>query len=169
MAGHNEWSNVKRRNGALDLACDRQSCEFATVSSRPAAAGRTSPGFPAALVDYFKRSARTAVVRDTAIANLAFARAFNPGALEVPANPADHLLCTSRGQADAVGDTLKRGGLESDWIKLTRQPEVTVSRKVETTASQIFRRSGVFVENEHDQCADAQADIPDPLLVKTGR
>jgi YebC/PmpR family DNA-binding regulatory protein len=90
------------------------------------------------------------------------------GADDVAGDDEHHLILTSHDQLYAVGDSLKRAGLEPDSMKLTYLPENIVPVTDEIAAAQFLRLSDALEDNDDVQNVHANADIPEELLVKIG-
>ena len=146
MAGHNKWSKVKRLKGALDAKRGKLFSKLAKEITLAAKTGGGSPdGSPRLRTAV--HAARTA---------------------DVTADDEHHLIITSHDQLYAVGDSLKRAGLEPDSMKLTNLPEVTVPVIDDDAAAQFLRLPDALEDNDDVQNVHANADISETLLVKIG-
>jgi YebC/PmpR family DNA-binding regulatory protein len=94
--------------------------------------------------------------------------ALDAGVDDVTADQEHHIVITPHDQLYAVGDSLKRAGLEPDSIKLTYLPESTVHVTDEAVAAQFLRLSDALEDNDDVQNVHANAEISEELLVKIG-
>ena len=77
-------------------------------------------------------------------------------------------IITSHDQLHAMGDSLKRAGLEPDSMKLTYLPETAVPVTDDDAAAQFLRRSDALDDNDDVQHVHANPDISETLLVRIG-
>jgi transcriptional/translational regulatory protein YebC/TACO1 len=144
MAGHHKWSKVKRLKGALDA---KRGKLFSKLAKEITLAAKTGGGSPDG-----NPHLRTAVYA-----------ARNASA------PNDNIdLTTSHDQLDAVGDSLKRAGLERNRMKLIYLPENAAPIADEQTVAPFQRRTAALEDNDDVPNVHATADILDTLLVKIG-
>jgi transcriptional/translational regulatory protein YebC/TACO1 len=144
MAGHHKWSKVKRLKGALDA---KRGKLFSKLAKEITLAAKTGGGSPDG-----NPHLRTAV--------------YAARTASVPNNNIDR--ATSHDQLSAVGDSLKRAGLERNSMKLTYLPENAVPVTDEEIAAPFLRRTDALEDNDDVQNVHANADISDTLLVKIG-
>jgi transcriptional/translational regulatory protein YebC/TACO1 len=194
MAGHHKWSKVTRLNGALDakrgklfsrLAGNALATKIRSDSSRGprllfggilqdgAHPGnvrkrllRRNGDRPAHGGDARSTSdARDATFRRSRPQRVEFKRNHRVAVL-IPYGEEEHLTCTPRGQFDAVGDSLRRAGLEPDSIELIHLPEPRVAVYGQNGSAAFLRKSEAVGEDMGVRNAHPAVNIAETHLVK---
>lgn len=114
----------------------------------------------------FKRKGQIAVPRNAAREDFLLEVALNAGAEDVSTDDEHHFVKTAHDQLYAVGEALKKAGIEPGGQKLTYIPDITVQLNDESTAAQVLRLCDALDDNDDVQHVHANFDVPDNILAR---
>lgn len=119
------------------------------------------------LSDMFRRTGQITVPEAAASEDIVLEVALEAGAEDVNSDETHHVLTTAHDQLYAVGETLKKAGIEPDAQKLTYLPDTTVQLVDESTAAQVIRLCEALDDNEDVQHLHADFDVPEGTLARS--
>ena len=121
-----------------------------------------------AVMFQFKHKGQITVPKNAASEDRVLEVALESGADDVNSGEEHHVIITPHDQLYAVGDSLKRVGLEPDSMKLTYLPENTVAVTDAAAAAQFIRLSEALEDNDDVQNVHANAEMPEEVLALIG-
>ncbi|MHA3770676.1 YebC/PmpR family DNA-binding transcriptional regulator [Verrucomicrobiota bacterium sgz303538] len=114
----------------------------------------------------FKRKGQITVPKAVASEDKVLEVALDAGAEDVSADETHHIIITAHDQLYAVGETLKKAGIEPDSQKLTYLPDTTVQITDESTAAQVIRLCETLEDNDDVQHVHANFDVTEDVIAK---
>lgn len=114
----------------------------------------------------FKHKGQITVPKTAASEDKVLEVALEAGAEDVNSDETHHVITTAHDQLYAVGETLKRVGIEPDAQKLTYLPDTTVQLADESTAAQVIRLCEALDDNDDVQHLHANFDVPEDVLAR---
>lgn len=115
----------------------------------------------------FKRKGPITVPKAAASEDNVLEVALEAGAEDVNSDETHHVITTAHDQLYAVGETLKKAGIEPGAQKLTNLPDPTVQLVDESTAAQVIRLCEALDDNEEVQHLHTHFDVSDGELVRS--
>lgn len=113
----------------------------------------------------FKRAGQMAVPKREGITeDTLIERALEAGATDVSTEAELFVVTTSPDQLYAVGETLRRAGLEPEQQRLTYLPETLVAVADPAIAAQVLKLCHALEESDDVQHVHANFDIPEELM-----
>lgn len=92
--------------------------------------------------------------------------ALEAGAEDVSSDPEFHTIITAHDRLYAVGEALRKSGIEPSTMKLTYIPETTVPIADPHVATQVLRLCDALEESEDVQHVHANFDVPDEVMAR---
>ena len=116
----------------------------------------------------FKRRGLITVPKPVASDDQVLEAALDAGADDVTVDEEHHLVLTAHDALYAVGEGLKRKGLEPDSMKLTFVADNHVQINDEQAAAQFLRLTDALEDNDDIQNIHANAEVAEAILSKIG-
>ena len=114
----------------------------------------------------FKRKGQITVPKAAASEENVLEVALEAGAEDVNSDETHHVITTAHDQLYAVGETLKKAGIEPDAQKLTYLPDTTVQLANESTAAQVTRLCEALDDKEDVPHVHDTFDVPEDVLAR---
>src|SRR4030095_13525383 len=114
----------------------------------------------------FKRRGQITIPLAKATESAVIDAALEAGADDVSLDDEHHIVLTAHDQLYAVGDAIKKAGLEPDSMKLTYVPDNHVPLTDERVAAQFLHLSDALEDNDDVQHVHANAEIAEAILSK---
>jgi len=114
----------------------------------------------------FMRKGQITVPKNTVQEDRLLEAALDAGAEDVSADGEYHFVTTTHDQLYAVGEALRKAGIDPDSQKLTYIPETTIHINDEGVAAQVIRLCEALEENDDVRHVHANFDVSEPVLAK---
>ena len=114
----------------------------------------------------FKRKGQITVPKSAVDEDQLLEAALEAGAEDVSADEEHHIVTTAHDQLYAVGEALRKAGIEPDAQKLTYIPDTAVQITDESTAAQVIRLCEALEDNDDVQSVHANFDAPEAVLAR---